>query len=83
MIQSCISCYAVLDGHVSVTNRRPPRPGDYSICNYCGTIYQLGEQMEMLKLDDDAIGQLAVDNPKLYQALQVITAAISKQIKEN
>ena len=46
-MSNCPVCDAVLDSVTDITNKneRGPRPGDYSICFYCGTILQFDDKL--------------------------------------
>lgn len=79
----CPSCTTLLDGLLPVTDRRPLRPNDFIVCDICGSVSQLGENMEPLKLDDDAFGELLVSNPAMHKAITVLQEFIKNRIAQN
>jgi hypothetical protein len=63
----CVKCKVQLDSATGFGNARP-KPGDITICLYCGHILEVGDNMELrslspqkfLELPDDLQGELTV-----------------------
>lgn len=55
----CLNCGAPLDAAKGVGNDKKPRPGDISVCAYCGHIMAFDEQLKLRQLNDDEVRDVA------------------------
>lgn len=46
-LQPCPKCDAPLDGCQGLDEAHTPRPGDYTICIYCGEVWRFGEGLAL------------------------------------
>ncbi len=59
--QPCPSCGAELDASTGVGHDNEPKPGDVSLCAYCGEVLTFGPGLERRRLSDDELTALPAD----------------------
>lgn len=55
----CLCCYKKLNGACSVGSNAKPRPGNISICIYCGHIMAYGKELRLRELTDKEMYDVA------------------------
>lgn len=66
----CPNCGKQLDGTTFIKRGDVmPRPGDLSICFYCGTILEFEEGFFVHEFTKDMIDSLKITNPRQYDLL--------------
>ena len=63
---NCPSCYRVLTAATSATGDEMPRPGNITICFYCGHIMAFAKDMSLRSLTDAEIHDVA-GNPLIIE----------------
>lgn len=55
----CPCCGVKLNGASNADEHtEPPRPGDISMCLYCGALLEFGPKLERIKLSDEVFNKL-------------------------
>lgn len=62
-----------MDGHAGVGHPHQPKPGDISICVYCGTLSRYSER-GLIILTQAEIEQALVECPKMGAAIEAVAA---------
>lgn len=78
---TCPDCGHKINAHLNLEDEAAkPRPGDISICVYCGSAHFFGEDLSLEKLDPEAIKET---HPVEY--LQIVRSqhVIKNRIKMN
>jgi hypothetical protein len=78
MSSECLKCYNSLKEHTAVMEEAKPVPGDYTVCVFCGVVYEFGESLELLLVEDDAIMEIAAEHPAQFQMLMQLSYSIKK-----
>jgi hypothetical protein len=52
-VDLCPNCGARLDTTASIKTERKPKPGDFSICMYCGAALTFDEKLLHVKMTDE------------------------------
>jgi hypothetical protein len=71
---ACLECGKPLDGATGLGHRHKPRPGDISVCLYCGHLQAFDGQLRLRPLTDKEMVEIAGD-PAIIAAVTVAGAA--------
>lgn len=74
----CTNCGKLVDGASSFETDRSPRPGDATICVYCGHLMVFDDTMKLRELNDQEIVELAGD-PRLL-LMQKVRGEIKEKL---
>lgn len=66
----CPHCQKPLNRSTDPDGENTPSPGDLSICWYCGELAIHGENLELRKLEESELAEIAETEPETYQYLQ-------------
>lgn len=77
----CPNCKKLLDGFTRLPDKAKPKPGDISVCLYCGEILEFTDDLQLIHADADTIAQ--VDFPELQQAHRISAAFRESNQRKN
>lgn len=77
----CLNCNTLIDGATSVGSDVRPKPGDVTVCMYCGHVMAFNDELTMRELTGQEIIEIA-GNPVLIQ-VQKATATVRKMMKKD
>lgn len=66
---SCRLCHNIIDAHASVKGDIAPRPNDFSVCLYCGTLSKFDEELNLIPLTPSELFTLNKENPETFDLL--------------
>lgn len=58
---ACLDCGKQLNGATAVDNRQRPKPGNISLCLYCGHIMAFDDALRLRNLTDEEMIEIAGD----------------------
>lgn len=50
----CLRCGHMFETSTNMTGKRPPKPGDYSLCISCGCLLQFRQDMSISLVNEEA-----------------------------
>lgn len=72
----CPRCEILLDDATAAYEENSvPKPGDVSVCVYCGVLSYFGEDLTLQEFTRDELNQLRAEAPNVYK--QIKTAQLS------
>lgn len=80
----CPHCGRSAEGGTSIDDKaasKEPKPGDYSVCLYCGTLNRYTERLGLRKVDRTERRKLARD-PRLAELTSIIERVAAAKRKE-
>jgi len=80
---TCLTCFNKLDDETDLEgNQAKPRPGDFAVCIYCGTVTMYTES-GMAEITNRDMAMIALTQPEVYKELQIARNVILSRIKQN
>lgn len=76
----CPSCKKPIDDHTPVDKTKAIKPGDISICVYCGCLRQFRDDMTLKVMTDEDLAPIPKN--RLREIMEAV-AVIKKRIKRN
>lgn len=80
----CKHCLTTLDAAKNADNKiTPPKPGDKSICGYCGTIAEFDENLCLEPLTATELALMEMETPEeLWEYAQKLSTMLKERYDE-
>lgn len=62
----CRICGKPLTGHTPREGEHKPKPGDISVCGYCGVLSKYGEDFQLLEVTEAELEEIKKNHPDFY-----------------
>ena len=76
----CTNCGHLLDSTTGVTEDRDARPGDISVCAYCGQVSSFDKDLRLKKISDEEMAEMKVLAPETWFIIRMTVEAIRKRV---
>jgi len=80
---NCPNCKNKLEAHECIVEPRQPKPGDFTICAYCGTMFIFDYSLQFIVCTKQMELTIRLKYPEVMQIMDRIRFAIQEKISTN
>lgn len=78
----CPTCFKKLDANTGVDHESQPKPGDFSICAYCGEFFEFNDQLQLVQIPIEKEKIYIKKFPSEMITLQKVRSIIKEKIQQ-